>query len=233
MLLATTLMLILWLCRPHTGPQGATANSLVIIDELGRGTSTYDGFGLAWAIAEHLMNNIGCPTLFATHFHELTEVTGHVGVKNLHVATQVEPTSGKLTMMYRIRTGACDQSFGIHVAQSAGFPGDVVEEAKRKLAQLEAAGRSVHADGSGDAVDLSPSAKRQRTDDSALASASSFLRRFASLPLDKLAPSEAVAQAVALLGELQQQALQQPALGQMLEIAAAGQDAHVDVASPV
>jgi DNA mismatch repair protein MSH2 len=95
--------------------QGASQRSLVIIDELGRGTSTYDGFGIAWAIAEQIMEDVGAPTLFATHFHELKELSGAGGVKNLHVAAAVDAASKRLTMLYQIRDGPCDQSFGIQV----------------------------------------------------------------------------------------------------------------------
>ena len=100
---------------PH---QGASERSLVIIDELGRGTSTYDGFGIAWAIAEQIMEDVRAPTLFATHFHELKELSGPGGVKNLHVAAAVDAASKRRTMLYQIHPGPCDQSFGIQVSTS-------------------------------------------------------------------------------------------------------------------
>jgi DNA mismatch repair protein MutS len=108
----------------------------VILDEIGRGTSTYDGLSLAWSVVEHLHNEIGCRTLFATHYHELTDLEGELpGVRNYNVA--VKEWDEQVVFLHEIVPGAADKSYGIHVAQLAGVPRSVSERAKEVLAHLE------------------------------------------------------------------------------------------------
>jgi DNA mismatch repair protein MutS len=114
----------------------ATARSLVILDEIGRGTSTYDGISLAWAIVEHLHDRVGCRTFFATHYHELTDLASSLGnVRNLNVA--VREWEEQVVFLHKIIPGAADKSYGIHVARLAGVPKEVNERAKQVLAHLE------------------------------------------------------------------------------------------------
>jgi DNA mismatch repair protein MutS len=115
----------------------ATARSLVILDEIGRGTSTYDGISLAWAITEYLHDEIGCRTLFATHYHELTELPQTLkNVANWNVA--VHEADGEVVFLHRIVPGAADRSYGIHVARLAGVPRSVIARAGVILETLEA-----------------------------------------------------------------------------------------------
>jgi DNA mismatch repair protein MutS len=113
----------------------ATDRSLVILDEIGRGTSTLDGLSLAWAISEHLASVIRSRTLFATHYHELTELAErHTGVKNLNVS--VREWEDQVIFLHRIVAGGTDRSYGIHVARLAGVPKPVLDRAKELLSQL-------------------------------------------------------------------------------------------------
>ncbi len=115
----------------------ATARSLVILDEIGRGTSTYDGLSIAWSVVEHLHDQIGCRTLFATHYHELTDLAKSLsGITNLNVA--VREWDEQVIFLHKIVPGAADKSYGIHVARLAGVPRAVNERAKQILSQLEA-----------------------------------------------------------------------------------------------
>ena len=117
----------------------ATSRSLVILDEIGRGTSTYDGVSLAWAIVEYLHDQIGCRTLFATHYHELTELEkDFAGVANFNVA--VREWDEKIVFLHKIVPGSADKSYGIHVARLAGVPGWVNRRAEQILDKLESAG---------------------------------------------------------------------------------------------
>ncbi|HEY6166943.1 MAG TPA: DNA mismatch repair protein MutS, partial [Verrucomicrobiae bacterium] len=114
----------------------ATARSLIILDEIGRGTSTFDGLSLAWSIVEHLHNAVGAKTLFATHYHELTELAARLPrVRNFNVA--VREWNDQIIFLRKIVEGGTDKSYGIHVARLAGVPKEVLERAKVILGNLE------------------------------------------------------------------------------------------------
>tara|TARA_B100001540_G_C15797079_1_gene638148 strand:- start:310 stop:2532 length:2223 start_codon:yes stop_codon:yes gene_type:complete len=114
----------------------ATSNSLVLLDEIGRGTSTFDGLSIAWSVTEDICNRIQCRTLFATHYHQLVGLEGDIDIlKNIHV--QVSHVDGKLKFLHTIAEGPCDESYGIQVAALAGLPRSVVERATDLLQFLE------------------------------------------------------------------------------------------------
>jgi DNA mismatch repair protein MutS len=114
----------------------ATEKSLVVLDEVGRGTSTYDGLALAWAITEHIANELKCRTLFATHYHELTELAElFANVKNCNVA--VREWADEVVFLHKILPGGTDKSYGIHVAKLAGVPKSILDRSKEILEELE------------------------------------------------------------------------------------------------
>ncbi len=134
----------------------ATARSLLVLDEIGRGTSTYDGVSIAWAVVEYIHNHpkLRARTLFATHYHELTQLSELLpGVRNYNVA--VSESGGQVVFLHKIVPGGADRSYGIHVAQLAGLPRPVIQRASEILTSLEAS--------SGKAVRINPSAPLQMT----------------------------------------------------------------------
>jgi DNA mismatch repair protein MutS len=162
----------------------ATQKSLVILDEIGRGTSTLDGLSLAWAIAEHIAANVRCRTLFATHYHELTELAQQFkGVRNLNVA--VREWEDQVVFLHRIVEGGTDRSYGIHVARLAGVPKPVLERARQLLSEL-----AVHHVGQNRAA-----RNRKKGDDAQLPlfndPAQELLKALAVVDLEQLTPVKA------------------------------------------
>lgn len=114
----------------------ATENSLILLDEIGRGTSTYDGMALAQAIVEHIHDNIHAKTVFSTHYHELTTLEDTLDrLKNIHV--RAEEHEGNVVFLHQVKEGAADQSYGIHVAKLADLPAPLIKRADTILDQLE------------------------------------------------------------------------------------------------
>ncbi|MFW6197038.1 MAG: MutS-related protein, partial [Thermoplasmatota archaeon] len=114
----------------------ATKNSLILLDEIGSGTSTFDGLSIAWAVTEYISREINSKTLFATHYHEITELEKSLDcVKNLHVAAK--DTGGEIRFLRKVREGSTDKSYGVHVASLAGLPDPVVQRAHDVLEQIE------------------------------------------------------------------------------------------------
>ncbi|MBA7575610.1 DNA mismatch repair protein MutS [subsurface metagenome] len=166
----------------------ATPRSLIILDEIGRGTSTYDGLSIARAVAEYIHSypKLGAKTLFATHYHELVELAGLLPrVKNFNVAVTEE--KGEVTFLYKIVPGGVDKSYGIHVAQLAGLPKSVVRRAREVLEELEGDSRAARA---------KPSARRRHKEMvpqlSFFGQKSPMVEEIEKLDIDSLTPLEAL-----------------------------------------
>ncbi len=128
----------------------ATARSLILLDEIGRGTATFDGISIAWAITEYIHNSLGTKTLFATHYHELNQLADlYQKVKNFQV--QVIDTQDKILFTHKVIEGGADHSFGIYVAKMAGLPNLIIARADEILKSLESSAQNVSADGTSDA----------------------------------------------------------------------------------
>jgi len=162
----------------------ATARSLVVLDEIGRGTSTLDGLSLAWAIAEHLADHIKCRAMFATHYHELTQLASqYEGVRNFNVA--VREFEDQVTFLHKIVAGGTDRSYGIHVARLAGVPREVLLRAHELLGQL-----AVH---HVDAKPIQPPAPRTGQQLHLFAyEPSALTQALAKVDIDELSPRQAL-----------------------------------------
>jgi DNA mismatch repair protein MutS len=157
----------------------ATPRSLVLVDEIGRGTSTFDGLALAYAIARHLAERVRCYTLFATHYFELTELAGSIpSVANVHL--DAVEHKDRIVFLHKLEGGPADRSYGIHVAHLAGIPKDVVRAARKHLAELE---KQLRPGGQDDL--FSRPAPAPAADDA-------LRRELASIDPDKLSPREAM-----------------------------------------
>ena len=138
----------------------ATKRSLVLLDEIGRGTSTYDGVSIAWSVSEHLHDAIGCKTVFATHYHELTQLASELsGVRNFTVA--VREVGDQVLFLHRLIPGGADRSYGIEVGRLAGLPAAVIARAKEVLALLEGEGEQMAARLTADGLSAPKSVSRK------------------------------------------------------------------------
>ncbi len=156
--------------------------SLLVLDEIGRGTSTYDGLSIAWAVVEYIHNHprLRARTLFATHYHELTQLSDLLpGVRNYNVA--VSEADGKVVFLHKIVPGGTDRSYGIHVAQLAGLPNPVIQRANEILLQLEAS--------SGKAVRINPNLPQQMA---LFPETNPLLDELKNLDINSLSPIEAL-----------------------------------------
>lgn len=160
----------------------ATSRSLLILDEIGRGTSTYDGLSIAWGIIEYIHNHphLRAKTLFATHYHELTQLADLLpGVRNYNVA--VTEADGKVVFLHKIVAGGADKSYGIHVAQLAGLPAPVIQRANEIMLELEKT--------SGRAVNINPNVAQQAA---LFPETSPLLDELGTLDVNSLSPIEAL-----------------------------------------
>jgi DNA mismatch repair protein MutS len=168
----------------------ATERSLILLDEIGRGTSTYDGVSIAWAVTEHIHEQVGAKTIFATHYHELTQLGDRLaGVRNMNVS--VREVGDEIVFLRRLADGGADRSYGIHVARLAGMPSEIVSRARELLAELEGT-HSGGGEGLGRHGRHRPSSEAHPDQLSFFQVEHPLVRRLRALDPDDLTPKEAL-----------------------------------------
>jgi DNA mismatch repair protein MutS len=179
----------------------AGERALVILDEIGRGTATFDGLSIAWATIEHLHEQNRCRALFATHFHEMTALAAKL--PRLHNATmRVKEWQGEVVFLHEVVPGAADRSYGIAVAKLAGLPPRVIERAKLVLAQLEAQDRAAPAQRLIDDLPLFAAARPTAAAPQPDAALAALIEALAALHPDDMSPRDALEALYALKAQL-------------------------------
>lgn len=182
----------------------ATSQSLVLMDEVGRGTSTYDGLSLAWACVLDLTKRIKCLCLFATHYFELTELGQEAGIDNYHVTAK--EMNGNLILLHKVQPGPASQSHGLQVAKLAGIPASVIKEAQKRLKILEKQQQQhLQTVVQNDLFDVIPPVVSSVTETiMEVEKTSPVLESLEQLDVDSLSPREALAQLYKLKDQLEQ-----------------------------
>ena len=179
----------------------ATSRSLVLLDEIGRGTATYDGVSIAWAVTEHLHERIGCKTVFATHYHELTQLSEELtGVRNFNVA--VREAGEQIVFLHRLQPGPADRSYGIEVGRLAGLPPAVIDRARQVLALLE--GEHLAEGLNRPQVEAGAGARSRTAPDQLglfAVGPNPIVERVAALDVDTMTPVQAIAMLAGLIEE--------------------------------
>ncbi|HSR77122.1 MAG TPA: DNA mismatch repair protein MutS [Xanthobacteraceae bacterium] len=182
----------------------ASERSLVILDEIGRGTATFDGLSIAWATIEHLHETNRCRTLFATHFHELTALAAKLD-RLTNVTVRVKEWQGDVVFLHEVTAGAADRSYGIAVAKLAGLPAAVIERAKLILAELEAEDRTSHARRLMDDLPLFAATARPSSGPSLDEAGNLVIAALAALNPDEMSPRQAIEALYALKAKAAEQ----------------------------
>jgi DNA mismatch repair protein MutS len=196
----------------------ATQRSLVLLDEIGRGTSTYDGVSIAWSVSEHLHDRVGCKTVFATHYHELTQLADELdAVRNYNVAVREvagpQGTAPQVLFLHRLQPGGADRSYGIEVGRLAGLPAQVLSRAREVLALLEGEGAQMVSalggkPGTQHTARALPRMAAARADTPAVEQLGLFgsthpvVERLRALDIDNMTPRQALEQLAALVDEV-------------------------------